>query len=180
MRAVNRPTPPSAPDPALEVLYRSHQEMILRTAFRLTRNLGDAEDVLHTVFLRLLQRGGPLAGDAGLAPYLHRAAVNAAIEILRRRKPAVPLELLPPSRQAGRESTPDRIERFELAEKLREALARLPSPAAEIFVLRHVEGYSNREIARMLGLSWGSVAVTVHRARRRLQQELQQEWRAKS
>ncbi len=81
---------------------------------------------------------------------------------------------------ATEESQTGFVSRRELGERLRAALARLPERAAEIFVLRHVEGYSNQEIGRLLGISWGSVAVTVHRARRRLQTELLAEGRARS
>jgi RNA polymerase sigma-70 factor, ECF subfamily len=172
------PQPPAAG--ALEGLYRQHNEMILRTAFRLTRSMGDAEDVLHSVFVRLMQAGTAPGPDVNLGPYLHRAAVNAALDILRRRKRIVPLDEVPPAREAVAEGQSGRLSRAELAEGLRRALTRLPAQAAEIFVLRHVEGYSNREIGRMLGISWGSVAVTVHRARRRLQTELHDQGRVSS
>jgi len=178
MNAVKWPPPKAVAADALEGLYRRHHEMILRTAYRLTRNLGDAEDVLHSVFVRLMQREMPFGEDINPGPYLHRAAVNAALDILRRRKRSVPLEAVPPSREAREEVQSGLVLRSELAARLRVALTRLTPQAAEIFVLRHVEGYSNREIGRLLGISWGSVAVAVHRARRRLQDELQTEWRA--
>jgi RNA polymerase sigma-70 factor (ECF subfamily) len=180
MHAVKWPPPEAGAADALEGLYRQHHEMILRTAYRLTRSMGDAEDVLHGLFLKLMQREKPFGDDVNPGPYLHRAAVNAAIDILRCRKQIVPLEAVPPSREATEESQSGLVSRAELAERLRAALTRLPAQAAEIFVLRHVEGYSNREIGRLLGISWGSVAVAVHRARRRLQSELQTEWRALS
>ena len=167
-------------DSEIEQLYRDHHEMVLRTAYRITRDLGDAEDVLHGLFVRLMQREMPLGDDVNPGPYLHRAAVNAALDVLRRRKQLVPLDAVPPSGEAREESQSGLVSRAELAERLRAALTRLTPQAAEIFVLRHVEGYSNREIGRLLGISWGSVAVAVHRARRRLQDELQTEWRALS
>ena len=62
-------------------------------------------------------------------------------------------------------------EAAELREWLRQAIAALPPRAAEVFALHHLEGLDNREIARALGVSRVSVAVTLHRARRRLQRE---------
>lgn len=180
MRAVTWPSPQSAFTDALEKLYRQHHEMILRTAYRLTRNMGDAEDVLHGVFVKLLQREEPFEEEANLGPYLHRAAVHAAIDILRRRKHTLPLEAVPPGGEIPEGRSASGVSREDLAERLRMALAGLPERSAEIFVLRHVEGYSNQEVARLLGISWGSVAVIVHRARRRLQKELQTERRAMS
>jgi RNA polymerase sigma-70 factor, ECF subfamily len=180
MSAVKWPPPNLVAGDNLERLYRQHHEMVLRTAYRITRSVGDAEDVLHSVFVRLMQSSSGTGDEVNLGPYLHRAAVNAALDVLRRRKHLVALEELPPGRgeHDGRQS--GLASRAELAERLRRALAVLTPQAAEVFVLRHVEGYTNREIAGLLGISWGSVAVTVHRARRRLQHELQGERRARS
>ena len=57
-------------------------------------------------------------------------------------------------------------------ESLRRAFATLSPRSAEVFALRHLEDFSNGEIARMLGISQILVAVTLHRARRQLQKEI--------
>ena len=68
---------------------------------------------------------------------------------------------------------PDRLQRaVELREALRRALAELSPKAAEIFVLRHLEGYSYLQIARLVGASLSNVAVTLHRTCRQLRQQL--------
>jgi RNA polymerase sigma-70 factor (ECF subfamily) len=181
---VNAPKPLLHPVPSIatevERLYRQHHEMIVRTAYRLTRDLGEAEDVLHGLFVKLMQREQRFEEGVNPGPYLHRAAVNMALDVLRRRQRTAPLEAVPAAREAIEPPQLRLVACGELGESLRAALARLPEKAAEIFVLRHVEGYSNREIGRLLGVSWGSVAVTLHRARRRLQHELPTERRALS
>ena len=157
----------------IERLYRDHHAMILRTAYRITRDMRDAEDVLHGLFMRLLQDGGPPVPAAGEGPYLHRAAVNRSLNLLRQRRGALPVETAGGSTPAGSD-TPDEVRRRrELGDRLRAAIARLSPRAAEVFVLRYVEGLSNAEIGRMLGISWSVVAVTLHRARRRLRKEFQ-------
>jgi RNA polymerase sigma-70 factor (ECF subfamily) len=169
--------PAALPHPVLPTdidrLYREHHAMILRTAFRITRNMRDAEDVLHSLFLRLIEReAGPDPGT-NPGPYLHRAAVNLSLDLLRKRRRGAALEAMPAGRGSG-ESQPDELSaRAELGDRLRAAIARLSPRGAEVFVLRHVEGYTNAEIAQMLGLSWGVVAVTLLRARRRLQKDMQ-------
>ena len=62
----------------------------------------------------------------------------------------------------------------EIRDWLRRALAALPPRAAEVFALRYLEGEANRDIARMLGISRISVAVSLHRTRQRLQSDLGQ------
>src|SRR5512134_2999505 len=67
-------------------LYERHYEAVFRAALRVAGNPADAEDVLQTVFLRVLARGGDLE-DVGLpAAYFRRATVTAAVDVLRRRE----------------------------------------------------------------------------------------------
>ena len=69
-----------------EDLFRVHHELVYRTAFSVTGSSHDAEDVLQTVFLRVLARGGDVEDVAQPAAYFRRAAVNAAVDVLRRRE----------------------------------------------------------------------------------------------
>lgn len=166
------------PPEALEVIFRQHHEAVFRTAYRITGDAMDAEDVLQTVFVRLLRRDDglePVAPDQGAARYLHRAAVNAALDLLRRRKrrPAVALDDVANDLADPTEVGPDRRRHSqELRTLLRGALSRLSPRAAEIFALRYFEGFGNLEIARLTGASQTAVAVLLHRARHRLQKEL--------
>lgn len=173
MSATETSPAPSVVPAHIEKLYRQHHPMILRTVFRLTRDMADAEDVLQSLFVRLmLQAEGAGPGeDAG--PYLHRAAVNAALDILRRRPLSRPMEAVPPMRSALGPRPDEVSDQAELGDRLRGAIARLAPRMAEIFTLRFVEGCTNGEIARMLGTSWSVVAVTLHRARRALRKDLQ-------
>ncbi len=59
-----------------------------------------------------------------------------------------------------------------MRELIRRAISRLGASAAEMFVLRYLEGYDNREIALMLGTSQTVVAVVLHRARGRMRKEI--------
>src|SRR3954469_22976518 len=66
-------------------LYERHYEAVFRTALRVTGRPADAEDVLQTVFVRLLS--GSEHEEAARRPsaYFRRAPVNAAVDLLRRR-----------------------------------------------------------------------------------------------
>lgn len=162
------------PPEALEAIFREHHGNVFRTAYRITGNTADAEDVLQTVFMRLLRREEQpdLSNSAG--SYLHRAAVNAALDMLRRRKRARAVDLDEVSDQLVDESNQPERRRGnrELSQRLREALTRLSPRQGEIFALRYLEGLGNLEIARQLGSSQTSIAVILHRARHRLQKEL--------
>jgi RNA polymerase sigma factor (sigma-70 family) len=60
----------------------------------------------------------------------------------------------------------------QVREWLRQAVAQLHPTAAEMFTLRYFEGFDNAEVARLMNTSEGTVAVTLHRTRNRLQREI--------
>lgn len=167
---------PSSAPPALageaELFYAAQAPKVYRAAYRITGSPVDAEDVVQTVFLRLLQRPEVPFGEGG-AGYLYRSAVHAALDVLRARQRAgwVPLE--DPDGATDPAPGPERDEEQRRQRRaLRRALSRLSPRAAEIFALRYFEGFGNREIAELTGTSQGVVAVLLHRTRARLRKEL--------
>jgi len=120
---------------------------------------------LQTIFLRLLRSQNPQAVK-DQESYLRRAAVNASLDLIRSRREDRDLVLVEfPSEVRDPDAG-------ELRAALRRALGRLDPRSAEVFALRFFEGLSNQEIGRLLGMSRVLVAVTVHRARRQLQRDL--------
>ena len=168
-----RTAPDLAPDNDVALLFREHHERVFRVARRITGDAADAEDVLQTVFLRIMRREEPPLRSEEAASYLHRAATNASLDLLRRRKSArsEPIGDMERFRDFA-PSAETRHEGTQIRERVRAALAELNPRAAEIFVLRYFDGYGNREIARMLNTSWSTVAVTLHRTRAKLQKDL--------
>jgi RNA polymerase sigma-70 factor (ECF subfamily) len=164
MLALGEETVSTIPKP-LDDLYTAHHGMVFRTAHRITGNAADAEDVLQTVFLRLVRRES-LDEIANPESYLRRSAVNAALDVVRARHESDTLEMekLPSSGSC--------TELRELRDTLRRILSKLPGRSAEMFAMRFFEGYSNQEIAKLMNLSQVVVAVTLHRTRRKVQKEL--------
>lgn len=151
-----------------EVLFRTHHELVYRTAYSVTGNRSDAEDVLQTVFLRLLRRMPP-DFDVNPKGYLYRAAINLSLNTLRSRKhlaSADGLDQVPAPVDTAREPD-DGIRR-----QLTQAIAQLKPKAVEILILHYEHGYSDAQIAQMLGTSRGTIAVSLYRTRARLKKLL--------
>lgn len=148
-------------------LYAEHYEAVFRAALRVTGNSSDAEDALQTVFLRVLARGEQEQAARHPSAYFKRAAVNAAVDLLRRR--AVRGES--PYDEAAPEIAVERP--ALLKEQLRRALATLETEDATLFLMRYVEGMTNEELSDAFGLEKNNIAVRLHRIRQRLQAELQ-------
>jgi RNA polymerase sigma-70 factor (ECF subfamily) len=172
--AVSHLKPLPEPPKELEKLFREHNNLIFRTAYRVTGSAEDAEDVLQTVFLRLARRT-----EVDLAPspasYLHRAAINASLDLVRSRTTArsVAIEDMESELPENSALSPEaKHADSELRKLIQQAVSRLGASAAEMFVLRYFEGYGNSEIAEMTGTSQMVVAVTLHRSRARLRKEI--------
>jgi RNA polymerase sigma factor (sigma-70 family) len=149
-----------------EQIFKEHSGLIYRTAYGVTGSPEDAEDVLQTIFLRLLVRDLPPDLKQKPKAYLYRAAVNLSLDILRARKrqaragAVLAAEPTPPANDSDFEE--------ELHRLLYEAIAELQPESAQIVILRHIHNYSDAEIAKLLGASRAAVAVRLFRSRTRL------------
>jgi RNA polymerase sigma-70 factor (ECF subfamily) len=155
-----------------ERLYREHATFVYRTALRITRNAEEAEDILQTIFLRLLRRESSPDLLERPRAYLYRAAVNAALDTIesrRNRSEAVDVREIEANLHQ-----PDSNAKEKLHQQLHKAIAELNPTTAEILILRYMHNYSDAAIAKMLGKSRGVVAVTLYRARARLKKLIRQ------
>ena len=161
----------------VEAIFEQHRRGVFRAAYRITGNVEDAEDVLQTVFLNALRRATEGAGELfGQEPsrYLARSAINGALDVLRGRRAIADVDeksaerAIETAQDRAGDDAEDGAWREELRACLRAALSTLAPNWAEIVALRYFEGYSNIEIAAVLGTSPSAVGVTLHRARARL------------
>ena len=149
-----------------EEIFREHHHMVYKTARGVIGNPTDAEDIVQAIFLRLLDRG--LTSDIRRNPrgYLYRAAVNESLNLIRSRKRLV---LVADQDRLEAHPAPGPVESAdEIHRCLYEAVSRLNPAWAEMLILRYVHKYSDAEIAKLLGKTRGTVAVTLFRARARL------------
>jgi RNA polymerase sigma factor (sigma-70 family) len=160
---------------SLSRLFTEHHRRVLLAAYRITGSLADAEDVTQAVFLRLTADSSLAANNE--RSYLYRAAINGALDLLRKRKRAgsEPIEQADQVKAVGEGSSPDlEASGRQTIELLRTAIAELTPRAAEIFTLRYLEEMGNREIAQITGTSAALVAVTLYQTRSRLKNRLKE------
>jgi RNA polymerase sigma-70 factor (ECF subfamily) len=162
----------------LSELFRAHHALVLKAAYRVTGSMSEAEDVLQTVFLRLAGRDFAQAAVGNIQGYLHRAAVNAALDIVRARQEGrqQPLDDTFELPSTGAHGSPERQRASgEIRAWLQEALGRLNPRAAEAFALRYLEEIDNQEIAKLMGMSESAVGVLLHRTRTQLQKDYEKQ-----
>jgi RNA polymerase sigma-70 factor (ECF subfamily) len=166
---------------SFRVLVERHSGAIFRLAFRLTGNEQDAEDVVQETFLRAYRALHRFEARASFGTWLHRVAVNCALDHLRqvKKREETPLELPPEEEGEPLSSipsaapTPERLLlSAEVQQKVERAMAQLSGQERAAFVLRHFDGCSIPEIGAALGVRGNAAKNAVFRAVRKLRAAL--------
>ncbi|HUY09027.1 MAG TPA: RNA polymerase sigma factor [Candidatus Dormibacteraeota bacterium] len=148
-------------------LYRDERGKLLQTIRAIVGE--DAEDCVQDAFVEAFRNWRSYRPEAPASAWLHRIAINRAISMRRRQKLRSATEMV---RRLGRpEAQPDpgqMATSFDLARALR----RLPPRQAAVIVLRHLHGYSNRDIGVALGVPERTVASRLGAAKVKLLIEL--------
>jgi RNA polymerase sigma factor (sigma-70 family) len=168
-------------DEALEGLMGRRREAIFRFAYRHLLNEADAEDVAQETFVRAYFSIGRFRPSAKVSTWLYRIALNLCRDRKRSRaerdrSASVPLERVPEGNlQVGSASStqPDlQMESRDRVAALEKAIAELPLQWRTPLILTALEGVSQQETGRILGLSAKAVEMRVYRARRLLLEKL--------
>ena len=156
---------------AFERLYRMHIDKVYGLCLRMTGNVSEAEDCAQEAFIQAWNKLDRFRGDSAFATWLHRIAVNAVLG--RARKSNREKDRI----QLVAEQTPSPVTMADTGDlrDLSEAIDRLPEGARHVFVLQAVYGYSHEETGNMLDIAPGTSKAQLHRARRLLAQQLQEQ-----
>jgi len=131
----------------------------------------DAEDLTTKTFLRFIKHAKNLK-NAKILPYLLRIAHNLACDFYRGMRSTV--RLLP--NIGSRRNPVEEVEKKELMESLKEKLQRLSPRDREVFLLYYFEKLSIKEISETMGLTESNVKIILHRSRKKIKKELEEEW----
>ncbi len=141
-------------------LYERHHQELYRYCRSILRHEQDAQDALQSTLERAFTALSAGDRDIEPRPYLFRIAHNEAISILRRRRPAEPLEDAP---QPG--AIDDVVQEREALRVLRADLSQLPERQRAALVLRELSGLGHAEIGQVLGISAAAVKQAIFDAR---------------
>ena len=158
---------------ALRELMRRHTGPLRARALHLLDDPHLAEEVVQDVFLVMMKRGGEFRRDSNVGTWLYVIATNRSLNIRRRRaRRAVWHAPAVDDRFADSGPTPlDTAEAQDRTERVARAVAALPRRLREVAMLRF-EGHSYPEIAARQGCTRGTVAGYLHRALKRIGEDL--------
>jgi RNA polymerase sigma-70 factor (ECF subfamily) len=156
-------------DRAFECLVARYRTKVYRLALSYVRSPADAEDLAQEAFVRLWRALPHYDGRASFSTWLYVIARNACLSELRRRgvRPTTALDDVAEPAAAAPEGTgaDARMDCEALVETL-------PEPQRQVVRLFYLEDRSYEQVAEMLGMPLNTVRSHLHRARRRLAQQM--------
>src|SRR6266478_9926827 len=164
-------------------LIRPYERMVYLTLFAIVKNETEAEDGAQETVISAYRHLASFRGDAKFSTWLTTIAINQGRRRLRKAKGAAEESIEEEADSHAGDFTPapltdwreiplEALERKELREALRVAVAELPDIYRQVFTLRDLEELSIEETAQALGINPGAVKVRLHRARMMLQKRL--------
>ena len=154
-----------------ELLVRRHAGLVLGVCRGVLRESHDAEDAAQAAFLTLARKAPSLRGQTTVAGWLHRVAWHVSMRArearrLRQQRERGAAEALGATRD-------DADETRDVAALVHEQLVAMPEKYRVPLVLHHIEGWSEQEVAQMLGCKLGTVSGRLSRARQMLKDRLE-------
>lgn len=147
---------------------------------RITRDADLAADAVQEALLKAWDRRDEFRGDSELDTWIHRIALNAAIDLMRRRRPQATDEVDADRLVAAPAGSPHgEYVQEALGRDLIAAMQRLTSMERQTFVLKHIEGWRLEEIAETLQTNANNTKQALFRAVRKLRVDLHV-WRGES
>ncbi|MBN2029214.1 sigma-70 family RNA polymerase sigma factor [bacterium] len=164
---------------AFRQIVEKYQKQIMNLCFQYTGNQQDAEELAQDVFIRIYRAAASYEPRAKLSTYLYRIAVNLSLNRIRNRrsKRLVPFDFLrkgnnynPISQESH---NPDHaMEQKEKQQIIWDAIHALPANQQTALILKRFQGFSYKEIAKVMHCSVSSVESLLHRAKKNLQKKL--------
>jgi len=150
---------------AFDELVNRYQHVLYHAAYSITGSVDDAMDVTQSAFLNAYEKLHTFDPAGRFFSWLYRIAVNQALNLVRRRRPAVDLDECLPGTERDPEQAADEA---EVNRRLHHALMALEPEQRALVTLKHLEGLSYREIGALLEVSEQTVKSRLFSARRRL------------
>lgn len=165
---------------AFEALVVKYQRRIARHVARYVPIASDVEDVVQEVFIRAFRGLHSFRGDSAFYTWLYRIATNAALTFLRQAPHEEQLNDSDDERPNPFEpgisdgETPERtLMASQIADAVRQGLARMQPELVDALTLFEVEGKSYSDIAQMFGVPIGTIRSRIFRAREALAKRLE-------
>lgn len=160
---------------AFDALYEKYKNLALRTAYLITGNLADSEDVVQDTFVKVYLHSRELKKRSGFKAWMMQILVRTAYRMSKKRKREFPDEEAVNRMEDRTEpSSLDKVMQTEEAKYVWEAVKALAPRHRTVIVLFYYNQLNISEIAGVLGIMEGTVKSRLHTARKRIQEMLEE------
>ena len=153
---------------AVRALYERYSPRVYAVVRRIAGDDHTAQDYAQETWVRVIRALPSFRGDSKFSTWLHRIAVNAALQARRRESTRQDREVPIPDTIPVRPASSDPL----LAQRLEAALDRLPEGMRRVLILHDVEGYTHQDIGELMGVAPGTSKSQLFKARAKMRQWL--------
>jgi RNA polymerase sigma-70 factor, ECF subfamily len=158
---------------AFRIIMQMHNQRLYRIARALTGNDGEAEDIVQEAYVKAFAHFAEFRGESALSTWLCRIVVNEALGRLRRQRLGAAF-----AKSAASENSDDperTVAQRQILNLVERAIDTLPGAYRVVLVARAIEGLSIDQTALLLGLRPETVRTRLHRARRLVRRQLDEQ-----
>ncbi len=166
---------------AFDRLYDKYKNMALHTAYLITGNLADSEDIVQDTFVKVFLHCTELKNDGGFKAWMMQILVRTAYKSGKKKSREVPdEEVIEKADTRTKQSLLEQVLERETEQQLFEAIRGLPLKQRTVVILFYYQEYSVSEIAKICGCLEGTVKSRLHSARGQLKRKLERSYYAET
>lgn len=165
------------------LLVEKYQSLVFRTCMGFLHDKDDADDLTQEIFIQIYQSLKSFKGDAAFSTWIYRIAINASLNVVRKKSRIPILNRLGPFFDSGKgkevfipaydtENPESILIRNEKSKWIQEALDNIPAHQRTAIILSKYDNLSQREIAEIMKITEGAVESLIQRAKANLKIKL--------
>ncbi len=158
---------------AFRELVELHMRRVYDLAYGFVNDHDDAEDVAQDVFVKVYHSIKYFRQESGFSTWLYRITTNTSLDRLKQKKRSLARHV--PMEETGISEVPDSRspEHIDTSANIERALHELPTLQRAVVILRHMEGFSTKQVSDILRCSEGTVKTHLHRGLRKMRKKLE-------
>jgi RNA polymerase sigma-70 factor (ECF subfamily) len=157
---------------AFRELVELHMRRVYDLAFGFVNDHDDAEDIAQEVFVKVYHSIKDFRQDSGFGTWVYRIAANTSLDRVKQRKRAVARLVPMDESQVSAAATDAGMDHIDTSAHIERALHELPTLQRAVVILRHMDGYSTKQVSGILKCSEGTVKTHLHRGLKKMRKLL--------
>jgi len=159
---------------AQNLLYRSYKDTLYLQSLKYSKSTEEAEDILHDAFITIFSKIKSYSNKGSFEGWMKRIVINKSIDNYKKRRNLT--NELQEHFFKNEEADVEISENTKISlNKLLEYIQQLPDQYRLVFNLYQLDGFSHKEIAKMLSISESTSKSNLHRAKLSLKEKLQKD-----